>query len=165
RRVTHADAIVVLGAAQYNGTPTPVFAGRLKQAELLFREHRAPEVIVLGGNEPGDITTEGTAGRNYLIEQGVPPVDVVSEPEGNDTYESLRAAANYMKAHDMHSAFLVSDPWHNLRIKKMASDLGIGYPPVRLRSGDVRISRLPDLRRALTPELSVPGASVWPGRE
>ena len=125
RHVMRADAIVVLGAAQYNGTPTAVFAGRLKQAELLFRERRAPEVIVLGGNQPGDVTTEGAAGRNYLIEQGLPPADVVSEPQGNDTYESLQAAANYMKAHDQHSAFLVSDPWHNLRIKKMASDLGI----------------------------------------
>jgi uncharacterized SAM-binding protein YcdF (DUF218 family) len=125
RRITRADAIVVLGAAQYNGTPSPIFAGRLKQAEVLYREHRASQVIVLGGNEPGDATTEGAAGRNYLIANGVPPVAVVSEPEGNDTYESLQAAANYMKAHDLHSAFLVSDPWHNLRIKKMASDLGI----------------------------------------
>jgi uncharacterized SAM-binding protein YcdF (DUF218 family) len=125
RHVAHADAIVVLGAAQYNGTPTPVFVGRLEQAELLFHEHRSNRVIVLGGNQPGDITTEAASGRNYLIDHGVPPADVVAEPEGNDSYESLQAAANYMKSHDLHSAFLVSDPWHNLRIKKMASDLGI----------------------------------------
>ena len=125
RRVDHADAIVVLGAAQYNGTPTPVFVGRLEQAMLLFNEHRASRVIVLGGKEPGDVTTEGDAGRNYLIDHGLPASEVVAEPEGNDSYESLQAAAAYMKAHDLHSAFLVSDPWHNLRIKKMATDLGI----------------------------------------
>jgi uncharacterized SAM-binding protein YcdF (DUF218 family) len=125
RHVDHADVIVVLGAAQYNGHPTPVFVGRLRQAELLYHEDRAPNVLVLGGNQPGDVTTEAASGRNYLIEHGLPPDSVWAEPEGNDTYESLQAAARFMRAHAMHSAFLVSDPWHNLRIKKMASDLGI----------------------------------------
>ena len=124
-RVDHADVILVLGAAQYNGRPSPVFSGRLQQAELLFRQDRSDEVLVLGGNQPGDLTTEAVAGRNYLIERGLPPASVAAEPEGEDTYESLQAAARYMQAHDQHSAFLVSDPWHNLRIKKMASDLGI----------------------------------------
>jgi uncharacterized SAM-binding protein YcdF (DUF218 family) len=124
-KVEHADAILVLGAAQYNGTPTAVFQGRLKQAELLFREHRASRVVVLGGNQPGDITTEAAAGRNFLIDHGVPPAAVWAEPQGNDTYQSLKAGVRFMKAHDLHSAFLVSDPWHNLRIKRMASDLGI----------------------------------------
>jgi len=128
RRIDHADVIVVLGAAQYNGTPTPVFVGRLEQAELLYHEHRASRVLVLGGNQPGDVTTEAASGRNYLIGHGLPPASVWAEPEGNDSYESLEAAARFMRAHDLHSAFLVSDPWHNLRIKKMASDLGIkGY--------------------------------------
>jgi uncharacterized SAM-binding protein YcdF (DUF218 family) len=123
--IEHADAIVVLGAAEYNGTPTPVFAGRLKQAALLYREHRSNDVVVLGGNIPGDVSTEAAAGRNYLIGRGLPPAAVFALPQGNDTYESLQAAARFMKARGMHSAFLVSDPWHNLRIKKMASDLGI----------------------------------------
>ena len=128
RHVDHADLIVVLGAAQYNGKPTPVFVGRLRQAELLYHEDRAGNVLVLGGNQPGDVTTEAASGRNYLIEHGLPPESVWAAPEGNDTYESLQAAARFMRVHAMHSAFLVSDPWHNLRIKKMASDLGItGY--------------------------------------
>jgi uncharacterized SAM-binding protein YcdF (DUF218 family) len=125
RRIDHADVILVLGAAQYNGTPSAVFEGRLQQAALLYREHRSDRVIVLGGNKPGDVTTEAAAGRNYLIDKGLPPASVWAEPQGSDTYGSLQAAAGFMKARDLRSAFLVSDPWHNLRIKKMASDLGI----------------------------------------
>jgi uncharacterized SAM-binding protein YcdF (DUF218 family) len=125
RRVPHADTILVLGAAQYGGRPSPVFVGRLQQAELLFDENRAGSVVVLGGNLPGDSTTEADAGRQYLVNQGLPPDQVFAEPAGNTTFESLRAAVQFMRAHGLHSAFLVSDPWHNLRIKRMAGDLGI----------------------------------------
>ena len=125
RHVDHADAIVVLGAAQYNGRPTNVFVGRLEQAKLLYKEGRSGTVIVVGGKLSGDATTEGAAGREYLIEQGLPSTAVVAEGVGNDTYESLQGAVGYMKAHGMHSAFLVSDPWHNARVKRMASDLGL----------------------------------------
>jgi len=127
-RIERVDAIVVLGAAQYDGRPSPVFAGRLEQAELLYRQHRAGTVIVLGAGQPGDVSTEAQAGRDYLVAGGLPPSAVVAEPVGHTSLESLRAAATYMKAHGMRTAFLVSDPWHNLRIKRMASDLGIrGY--------------------------------------
>ena len=124
-RVQSADAIIVLGAAQYQGVPSPVFAGRLEGAKVLFDQHRAPAVLVIGGGQPGDETTEAESGRQYLIDHGIPETAVTAIPVGNDTLESLRATADYMKANDMRSAFLVSDPWHNLRIKKMAADLGI----------------------------------------
>jgi uncharacterized SAM-binding protein YcdF (DUF218 family) len=124
-RIEHVDAILVLGAAEYDGTPSPVFAGRLEHAELLYRQGRSSTVLVLGGKQPGDITTEADAGRQYLIDRGVPAGDVVAEPVGNTTLESLQAAVVYMNDHDLRTAFLVSDPWHNLRIEKMASDLGI----------------------------------------
>lgn len=123
--VERADAILVLGAAEYDGRPSPVFAGRLEHAELLYDQQRAPLVMVLGGGQPGDVTTEAEAGRDYLIEQGLPPDAVVAEPVGHSTLESLRAAASYMRDHGLRSAFLVSDPWHNLRVRRMASDLGI----------------------------------------
>jgi len=123
--VDRADAIVVLGAAEYDGQPSPVFAGRLDHAELLYEQHRAPIVIVLGGGQPGDVTTEAEAGRDYLVQRGLPADAVVAEPVGHTTMESLRAAASYMRDHGLRSAFLVSDPWHNLRVRRMASDLGI----------------------------------------
>lgn len=127
-RIDHADVILVLGAAQYDGRPSPVFAGRLDQAELLYEQGRADTVIVLGGGRPGDRTTEAEAGRAYLLAHGVPADAVVAEPVGATTFESLSAAADYMSRRGLGSAFLVSDPWHNLRIKRMAGDLGIeGY--------------------------------------
>lgn len=125
RSVERADAILVLGAAEYGGRPSPVFAGRLEHAELLYDQQRAPIVMVLGGGQPGDVTTEAEAGRDYLVEQGLPPEAVVAQPVGHSTLESLRAAASYMHEHGLRSAFLVSDPWHNLRVRRMASDLGI----------------------------------------
>jgi uncharacterized SAM-binding protein YcdF (DUF218 family) len=125
RRVDHADLIAVLGAAEYNGRPSPTFQGRLEQAQLLFNKGIAPRILVLGGRRPGDRTTEADAGRDWLILQGAPEDAVIAEPRGNSTLESLRAALEYMRANGLRSAFLVSDPWHNLRIRRMARDLGI----------------------------------------
>ena len=125
RTVDRADVIMVLGAAQYNGRPSPVFAGRLEHAQLLYEEGRADTILVLGGGAPGDRTTEADAGRSWLIAQGLPAGSVVASPVGSSTLESLQAAAEWMRSQDLHSAFLVSDPWHNLRVKRMASDLGI----------------------------------------
>ncbi|MGZ8602795.1 MAG: YdcF family protein [Actinomycetota bacterium] len=119
------DAIVVLGAAQYDGTPSPVFAGRLDHAALLFEQGRAGTVLVLGANQPGDRTTEAQAGRDYLVAQGVPAESVVALPVGDSSYTSLRAAAGEMRDRGLSTAFLVSDPWHNARIQAMAADLGI----------------------------------------
>lgn len=124
-RVDRADAIVVLGAAQYQGDPSPVFAGRLEHAQLLYEQGRAEHVLVLGGGRPGDRSTEAEAGRDFLVAAGLPDDAVVAIPVGSTTLESLEAAAAWMRDHDLRSAFLVSDPWHNLRVRRMASDLGI----------------------------------------
>lgn len=124
-RIDHADVILVLGAAQYQGVPSPVFEGRLEHAALLYQDGRAETVLVLGGSAPGDRFTEAAAGRDWLLGHGVATDDAVESPYGASTYDSLRAAADWMHERDLSSAFLVSDPWHNLRVKKMASDLGI----------------------------------------
>jgi uncharacterized SAM-binding protein YcdF (DUF218 family) len=125
RRIIRTDVIAVLGAAQYNGRPSATFQGRLEQAELLFNEGFAPRILVLGGRQPGDRTTEAEAGRDWLISRGFPDEAVFAEAEGTTTLESLKAAAQFMEENGLHSAFLVSDPWHNLRIRRMARDLGI----------------------------------------
>ena len=109
----------------YDGVPSPVFEGRLDHAVLLYEQGRAGRVFVLGANQPGDRSTEGESGRDYLIRQGVPASSVVAIPVGTTSYESLRALANEMRADGMDSVFLVSDPWHNARIKRMAGDLGL----------------------------------------
>jgi uncharacterized SAM-binding protein YcdF (DUF218 family) len=126
--VDRADLIIVLGAAQYGGRPSPVFRGRLDHGSLLYRNHFANQILVVGAKRPGDQLSEAEAGANYLVEAGVPANDVAVSPLGETTYESLKAAKRFMEGGGMRSAFLVSDPWHNLRIRRMAWDLGIeGY--------------------------------------
>jgi uncharacterized SAM-binding protein YcdF (DUF218 family) len=126
--IEHADAIVVLGAAQYDGVPSPLFQGRLDHAVLLWDQGKADLVITVGSKQVGDRHTEAEAGRTYLISQGVPEDSVVAIAIGHSTYQSLQAAANEMQRRGIRSALLVSDPWHNARLNTMASDLGIdGY--------------------------------------
>jgi len=135
--VEHADAIVVLGAAQYDGTPSPLFQGRLDHAALLWNQGRADLVITVGSKQVGDRHTEAEAGRDYLIAQGVPADQILAVEIGHTTFQSLQAAAHEMAARDMHSAFLVSDPWHNARIQAMAADLGLaGYASATWTSAD-----------------------------
>jgi uncharacterized SAM-binding protein YcdF (DUF218 family) len=127
-RVDNADAILVLGAAQYGGEPSPIFRGRLDHALLLYERGFADRILVLGAGQPGDEFTEAEAGEGYLVGEGLPSEVVGISPRGNTTYESLEAAAGVMEEQGWRSAFLVSDPWHNLRIRRMARDLGIeGY--------------------------------------
>lgn len=127
-RVDRADVILVLGAAQYDGRPSPVFEGRLRHASLLYEAGRAGTIVVLGGSAPGDRSSEAEAGRDWLVSEGIPSSAVVASAVGTTTYESLEAAAGWMRDHSLSTAFLVSDPWHNLRVKRMAADLGIeGY--------------------------------------
>lgn len=126
--VSRADAILVLGAAQYGGEPSPVFRGRLDHGALLYERDFADLIIVMGAGQKGDTTTEAQAGADYLVGRGIPGEDVTPSPRGRTTQQSLEAAALLMREADLESAFLVSDPWHNLRIRRMARDLGIeGY--------------------------------------
>jgi uncharacterized SAM-binding protein YcdF (DUF218 family) len=126
--VDRVDAILVLGAAQYGGDPSPVFRGRLDHSALLYERDFADRIIVMGAGQKGDATTEAQAGTDYLIGRGIPGEDVTPSPRGRTTRESIEAAATLMRDADLDSAFLVSDPWHNLRIRRMARDQGIeGY--------------------------------------
>ena len=123
--VAQTDAILVLGAAQYGGVPSPVFQGRLDHGALLYDKGFAERIIVMGAGGEGDATTEAEAGAEYLEERGIPDDDVLASPEGRTTFESLAAVVDLMRDRELESAFLVSDPWHNLRIRRMARDLGI----------------------------------------
>ena len=127
-RIDHADVILVLGAAQYGGEPSPIFRGRLDHGILLYEKGFADQIMVLGAGQKGDQFTEAEAGVMYMVDSGIPLEALDASPEGSTTFESLRAAARRMEQAELGSAFLVSDPWHNLRIRRMARDLGIeGY--------------------------------------
>ena len=122
--VFYADAIVVLGAAQYNGEPSPVFKARLDQAAYLFNEGLAETVIVTGGKQPGDTFTEAATGARYLTEEGVPLNQILSETEGLTTLESLQNVWELTRDRSIAKVLLVSDPMHSERIKRIAGDLG-----------------------------------------
>jgi uncharacterized SAM-binding protein YcdF (DUF218 family) len=132
-----ADAVVVLGAAQYDGTPSSIFAARLKHAEALYEDGIAPRIITTGGGRSGDVTTEAEAGRRYLIDRGVPARDVIAVAEGSDTLGSLQAVALRAERDGWNSALVVSDPWHSLRARTMARDTGLTAWTSPTRSGPV----------------------------
>ena len=125
RRIDHVDVIAVLGAAEYDTRPSPVLEGRLRHALGLYEHHFAARILTLGGKQPGDVSTEAEAGATWLVENGVPADAVSAQSVGNDTLQSIRGAVEFMQTHGLHTVFLVSDPWHNLRIRRMARDLGV----------------------------------------
>ena len=120
-----SDAIVVLGAAQFDGRPSPVLQRRLEHAHALWEEGVAPAVVTVGGRQPGDRFTEAEAGATWLAEQGVPRADIVEVRSGADTLESLEGLAEVYDRNGWTSAVLVTDPAHSLRARTMARDLGI----------------------------------------
>jgi vancomycin permeability regulator SanA len=120
-----AQAIVVLGAAQYDGRPSPVLRARLDHAADLYHRELAPIVVVTGGSRPGDRFTEATAGATYLHQRGVPDVAIRREVSGRSTYESLAATARFLRTEDVSSVLLVSDRTHSYRIRAIAEDIGL----------------------------------------
>jgi uncharacterized SAM-binding protein YcdF (DUF218 family) len=119
------DAIVVMGAAQYDGRPSPQLQARLDHVLQLWNEGLAPLVIVTGGNQPGDRFTEAESSRRYLVEAGVPDDAIVGEDEGSSSWESLQNVAERADEWGVRSVVLVSDPFHSLRIRLMAEELGL----------------------------------------
>jgi uncharacterized SAM-binding protein YcdF (DUF218 family) len=119
------DAIVVLGAAQYDGRPSPQLAARLDHAVDLYRRGLAPKIFVTGGKQPLDRFTEAASEARYLQDRGVPGVALMREDEGRTSWQSLSAVADAMKGDGLHSVLLVSDPYHSARIKGMATELGL----------------------------------------
>lgn len=122
---TPTDAIVVLGAAQFWGRPSPVLEARLQHAVELYDLGVADRIITVGANQPGDRTTEADAGRDWLVAHGVPATAVVAVPDGHDTLGSLEAAARVMADRGWSSATIVTDPAHVARSMAMADALGL----------------------------------------
>ena len=120
-----SDAIVVFGAAQYDGTPSPVLRARLDHAAALYRDDYAEVVVVTGAGRPGDRFTEAAASGRYLIRQGVPAESLVWVTTGRTSWESLTAAARTLRRQERTEVLLVSDPFHSARIAAMADELGL----------------------------------------
>ena len=119
-----ANAIVVLGAAQYAGRPSPVLRARLDHALDLWQRHLAQWLILTGGTGTGDTTSEAAVGRTYAIKRGVPDTAILMETEGRTTSESMRAVAGMLEARGLQTSLLVSDPFHMLRLRILARRFG-----------------------------------------
>jgi uncharacterized SAM-binding protein YcdF (DUF218 family) len=119
-----AQAIVVLGAAQYAGKPSPVLRARLDHALDLWNRHLASLLILTGGTGAGDTTSEADVGRNYAKRHGVPDSAILVENAGRTTSESMRAVAGMLEVRGLQSALLVSDPFHMLRLRILARRYG-----------------------------------------
>jgi uncharacterized SAM-binding protein YcdF (DUF218 family) len=136
-----ADAILVLGAAQWNGKPSPVFKARLDHALQLHRESFAPYLVVTGGVGRNDTLSEGEVALRYVTGHGVDPRHVLVERKGLTSAESMTAAAALMRASGLHSAIIVSDSYHMLRVELLARQSGI--KPYRAPAPNSPIDRAP----------------------
>lgn len=140
------DAVVVLGAAQYDGEPSPILAARLRHAVALYREGLAPRIVTVGGSRAGDEYTEAEAGARFLVRNGVPATAITTVAEGSDTLGSLKAVAERARQDGWESALIVSDPWHSLRARTMARDEGLDAWTSPTRSGPVVQTRETQVR-------------------
>lgn len=143
-----AEAIVVLGAAQYDGRPSPQLEGRLLTAIDLWNDGSAKYFIVTGGRQEGDRFTEAETSRNVALDSGVPDSNILFEDEGTTTWESLQGVAQIVQQYEISSVILVTDPYHAMRASLIAKRSGInvaGVAPVQ----DSVVSGFSSLRRHL----------------
>jgi len=123
--VRPVDAIVVMGAAQYDGTPSPQLAARLDHVVAIWPANVAPLIIVTGGSQPGDRFTEAAASAAYLVERGIPDAAILRETVGRDTYESMIGVSGMLNRRGLDSVLIVTDPYHSLRSRLIAESLGL----------------------------------------
>lgn len=121
----NVDAIVVMGAAQYDGRPSPLLAARLDHAVELWSQGVATLMVVTGGSQPGDRFTEAEASANYLIDRGVPAEAILQEGASHSTYASLEAVTSLLHNRGLFRVLLVTDPFHSLRTRLTAQELGL----------------------------------------
>lgn len=120
-----ADAIVVFGAAEYSGRPSPVYRARLDHAFDLYQQKLAPVVITTGGAAADPSFSEGGVGHDYLMHRGIPDSSLIAETQGSDTAQSAQRIAVIMRANRMHSCVAVSDAYHVFRIRKLLEHEGV----------------------------------------
>jgi uncharacterized SAM-binding protein YcdF (DUF218 family) len=151
-----ASAIVVLGAAQYVGRPSPVLKARLDHAIELFRRGLAPRMIFTGGFGDRDTTSEAAVGQRYAIAHGVPPRAIMIENSGRSTSQSLQNVARLMDAEPSRDVILVSDPFHMLRLSILARRYGMTPYASPTRTSPISLSRRESWKYAIAESFKVP---------
>lgn len=155
-----ADAIIVLGAAQYNGRPSPVLRARLDHALQLYREGLAPRIVVTGGVGRGDTTSEATVARNYLLYRKVPPRAVIAQPVGRSTQASMTAVADWLEAAHLKRVILVSDPFHMFRLRMEARRTNLEAYTSPTESSPISDNPVLELRYLAAEALKIPVAWI-----
>lgn len=155
-----ADAIIVLGAAQYSGRPSPVLRARLDHAIDLWKQGLAPVLVLTGGTGAGDTTSEAAVGRRYAIKQGIPAGAIHMENEGRTTMESLQGVADLGELDDRSTVILVSDPFHMLRLSILVRRLGMTPLTSPTRTSPISENRTQALRYILSESVKAPLAFI-----
>lgn len=155
-----ADAIVVLGAAQYNGRPSPVLRARLDHAIELYERGIAPTLIMTGGVGVGDTVSEAVVSRRYAIQRGVPPEAILTERGGLRSIQSMEAVQRLMAANGLESAVLVSDPFHMLRLRLLALRVGIPAHSSPTRTSPISEDPREEWRHVVRESFTIPLALV-----
>jgi uncharacterized SAM-binding protein YcdF (DUF218 family) len=124
-KAERSDAILILGAAQFNGRPSSVLEARLRQALDDYQKQYSTRVITVGAGAPGDRTTEAAASKAWLVNSGVPAGSITAIPQGRDTLQSILAAQGFLHKRGWHTILIVTDAWHCLRAETMARDHGL----------------------------------------
>jgi uncharacterized SAM-binding protein YcdF (DUF218 family) len=132
-----AGAIIVMGAAQYNGVPSPDLAARLDEAEILWRGHYSSTIMVTGWKEPGDHYTEAEASERYLVTAGIPSRDIL-QAGGSDTWQSLSEAAPVLLARGDRTVLIATDPFHEARCLAVSSSLGLVPFPTPTQTSPIK---------------------------
>ena len=153
-----AQALIVLGAAQYDGRPSPVLRARLDHAADLYHRQIAPVLVVTGGKAEGDRFTESQASANYLHTKGVPDEAILREATGRTSWQSLAASARFLRQRGIRDVVLVSDPFHAARIHGIASELGLTAATSPTRTSPIK--GLSEFRHMVTETAQVAVARV-----
>lgn len=159
-----ADAIVVLGAAQYVGRPSPVLRARVDHAVALWKRGLAPTLILTGGTGAGDTVSEAAVARKYAMSKGVPDRAIVLEINGRTTSESVRAVARIMEDREQHSVILVSDPFHMLRLSILARRHGLEPYTSPTRTSPIDSNREQRWKYMVSESVKVPLAYIFERR-
>ena len=154
------DAIIVLGAAQYNGRPSPVLRARLDHALGLYRDGLAPVVVVTGGVGLGDTTSEALVGKRYLAAHGIPVTALIAQPQGRTTMASMTAVAQWLRRRGLRRVLLVSDPFHMFRLRLEARRTALEAYTSPTESSPISENPVLELRYLFAEGFKVPIAWV-----
>jgi uncharacterized SAM-binding protein YcdF (DUF218 family) len=155
-RAKTSDAIVVLGAAQYWGKPSPVLRARLDHAVGLWRRRLAPRLVLTGGVGVGDTTSEAAVSRKYVIGEGIPDSAILLETSGRTTRESLRSVAAMLQSRGQRRVILVSDPFHMLRLDILARRFGLAPYTSPTRTSPISANTGETWRYYINESLKIP---------